>query len=159
MIIALAHVMWASSSFANDILRAPVQKLLLTPRIIDETFRVFDQCRATPDKEIYNCDCVAVKYIEARTQNPTGDDTDIFIKTAQSKCTDTTGRAGAEYTSCKMNMVNLIEPKYLEQFCVCVGNRAGEEYKRPQSDTYTAQKNLTAKIYRDCNLSGFSRLK
>jgi hypothetical protein len=139
-------------------LYADAGKNKLTPQIITETFRAYDQCHYSSQSTLYNCDCVAEQFIKLRTQNPLGEDIQIFIDLAKSKCVDTAPLAGQIYQSCLSDQMLKGTKKQREAFCTCVGREAGYEYARNRSLHQNAQIDTMAKVYQKCDLSRMMNL-
>lgn len=124
----------------------------ITPKLISETFRAYDQCYYSKKSDLYDCDCVAEQFIKARSANPEGDDIDIFIELAQSKCVDTSPIAGEKYIECLKDKTITGTASQREAFCSCVGREAGYEFARTRNLQSPSYIQSMAKAYARCDL-------
>jgi hypothetical protein len=74
----------------------------LNPKIIDETFKVYDLCFYSARSKIYNCDCVAANFLNIRAQNPRTNNLEILINASEQNCLDTAPMAGENKHSPKI---------------------------------------------------------
>ena len=131
---------------------SPLGGTKLTPQIISETFRVYDQCKYSSDASMYDCNCTAEQFIKLRTGNPSGDDIQIFMDLARSRCIDTSPLAGERYQNCIDDKMLTGTKKQREAFCSCVGSEAGYAFARSRNMSQSSQIDVMTKVYKQCGL-------
>ena len=130
----------------------------LTPQIITETFRVYDLCTYSDQSTLYDCRCTAEQFIKLRTANPSGDDIQVFMDLAKSKCVDTSPIAGQRYEECMKDQMLVGTKGQREFFCTCVGREAGYEFARTKNLTQIGQIDAMTKVYKRCGLTNMMGL-
>lgn len=128
----------------------------LSPQIIDDTFKVYDECFYSADKQFYNCDCVAVRFMTARQNNPTGFDLSIFINSAKQQCVDTAPFAGKVFDECIKNTGALVPREFLNDFCECTASQAGKEFAHRPTYDFALRSRMMQKVYKDCGLDRYN---
>ena len=126
-----------------------------TPAIIDETFKVYDECIYSADSRFYNCDCVAANFLSARQRNQTAGDITIFITLARKQCIDTAPFAGMIYTQCLKAITNLVPPKYLNDFCECSASKASKDSASNPTSDFRQRTRLLQTAYDYCGLARY----
>jgi hypothetical protein len=124
-----------------------------TKEEITEANAVGTTCRISNEQDYYDCDCIALTYLQQRVLYKAINKTfDEFAEKENAKkaCPNPTAIAGRSYTTC-MSWAPRMRQDY-ESFCECYGNAYAEAFSKNPAITYQDNKYVMAAALNNCDV-------
>ncbi len=139
----------AFSQSALQFLDQKKKKAAPTPAMIDESFTVYDECKATDmTTRYYDCDCQAANFLDMRAQYPDAKQRDLVIASRKG-CANIVTIAGESYKYC-MGWAPRIRPDY-KSYCECYGNAFAKNFTDKPTDNIKGRERLVTAALNSCN--------
>lgn len=108
---------------------------------LEEAQRFFEQCETDYNlSQYYNCECLAVRYLDERVEFPRKNEQSILLSIRNS-CHDATNAAGETYNSCMTNGTIFPPGVDPEAYCKCFASNYATLFEKagrsPSSKTFT----------------------
>lgn len=112
--------------------------------ILLEADRVFNNCSINLIMSKYqDCECMALKYIDARVRVGPDRKYDDVINDVARECPNVAGIAGSIYVECfDIPDIYVLSDKEQQEFCACYANETANNYTRNPFNSYRYQMNI-----------------